>query len=150
MLWKFWLCWFLHLRFSNNSGIFLTTKTEMMSIFHNFLIGVQLTLGPFFINLNPDRRDELLFAKHAFTIIFALEINRSVTYGSQFLCRFIFCTVWIHFFCFLLFNAWHTGPILPCWTMHMVIAKWGQIYFGYFHLIIEVFFNKKCDEFYAG
>ena len=55
------------------------------------------------------------FGQHAFTIVFAIEINRSITYESQFQCRFIFCSVWIHVF--LLFSAWHTVPILLFWTM---------------------------------
>ena len=63
------------------------------------------------------------FGQHAFTIVFALEINRSVTYESQFLCRFTFCTVWIIVFCLLLFSAWHTRPILPFWTMLCVCTS---------------------------
>ena len=40
------------------------------------------------------------------------------------------------------------------YTTHIVIAEWGQIYFAYFHLIIQTcclgVFLQKYNEFYAG
>ena len=67
------------------------------------------------------------FGQHAFTKVFALEIDRSVTYESQFPCRFTFCTVCIHvFFCLFLFCGWHTGLILPFWTMLCVQCTSGN------------------------
>ena len=54
------------------------------------------------------------FGQHAFTKVFALEIDRSVTYESQFPCRFTFCTVCIHvFFAYFYFVGDILGSFCP-------------------------------------
>ena len=44
--------------------------------------------------------------------------------------------------------------ILDFSQSHTVIAKWGQIYFTYFHLIFQIcclgVFQQKYDKFYVG